>query len=116
MSSNLLKKKIKKDKKSPISKENIEKSTLIKQKNITIEFEEDDLPVEKDETKYNLKIKTEKNLNSPASPKGKLKKEKKRKEKGNISSPFLSSVRRYNSLSICFPDSIIALHQVNFFI
>ena len=111
---NLVKKKIRKVKKKIKKEESSEEVHKPSTKNILIEFEDeednDDIPKEKiQET-----IKIEKMEETHKKSKSILKKAIKKKEieeNTPIENKTLDN-SKFNSLAICFPDSIIALHQV----
>ncbi len=142
MQENLLRKKISKKKKNQVSKaekqgEIQEKSSKSQPKNFLIEFEDDS---ENEEKPQKTEEKPQKTEEKPQKTDEKLKKteEKLKKTEENsekppnkISKSILKKAEipleiienlniqpkssRFNSLAICFPDSIIALHQVSLF-
>lgn len=104
---NILRKKIKKSK-SPPEQKNKQNNSILKQKKVVIEYEDDEdskINENKEEIQnIPLKIKQKKHKNN-----------KNNKSVGKEECLLPEKSNKYNSLSICFPDSIIALHQVNFF-
>lgn len=93
----ILRKKIKKSKSSL-------DNNLVKQKKVVIEYEDDE----------DSKIVNENFEEIPKIPfQTKQKKNKKTNKLIKEESLLPENSNKYKSLSICFPDSIIALHQVN---
>ena len=137
MQENLLRKKISKKKKNEVAQaekqgKTHEMAQKSQTKNFLIEFEDDSETEEKlMKTAENLKEKLKKNEEKHKKTEKDL---KKTEENLKISKSILKNVKipdeapseiieeneeiqpkssRFNSLAICFPDSIIALHQVN---